>query len=121
MVRSTFMLWILAVIVLLLGAIVFFGDDREFSDTFMTYCQEYSETDIDNIAQITNWFPGSEAECVKALECLDNQMSVSEKEYENTFANMIGEFSDPMAYLVAQCVDKRAWIVFVAQRPYLRD
>ena len=106
---------------LLIGMIVFSSDDQGFAETFMTYCQEYETEITDNVAQITDWFPSTVEDCVKALECLDGNMSTSEMKYENQFALIIGEFSDPMAYRIAQCVDIRAWERFLLYWPDLRS
>ena len=92
------------------------SNDQEFSYRFMSYCLDDTRTEIDNIGQMTDWFPGSPSNCDSAFKCVKARLSVDEREYENTFLKLVGEYSDPMADLIVQCVDPQVWSAVIAQR-----
>jgi hypothetical protein len=81
------------------------GDDDEgLRGTFMSYCQHGGRIDVDSVTQQTDWFPGSLSTCQQALRCIEGRLSKSDRDYENTFYQLVGEFSDPMADVVVGCI-----------------
>ena len=77
----------------------------------MTYCQVGTNRDGEIVANFTDWFPSSSSACGRALVCVEERLSLSDLKYENTFFKLVGEFSDPLAYVIVQCVDPPAWEV----------
>jgi len=81
------------------------GDDDEgLRGTFMSYCQHGGRIDVDSVTKQTDWFPGSLSTCQQALRCIEDRLSKSDRDYENSFYQLAGEFSDPMADVVVGCI-----------------
>ena len=79
--------------------------DGELQDTFMSYCQFGGRIEVDSVGEDTDWFPGTRSTCNSALRCIEERLPQGQFEYENTFYDLVGEFSDPMAKLIVGCVD----------------
>ena len=81
------------------------GDDDEgLRGTFMSYCQYGGRYDLDSVTQQTDWFPGSLSTCTQAWRCIEDRLPESDRDWENDFYQLIGEFSDPMADVVVDCI-----------------
>jgi len=79
--------------------------DGKLQDTFMSYCQFGGITELDNIKEATDWFPGTLLTCRSALLCIEERFPQDQFGYEYTFYNLVGEFSDPMTEVVVGCVE----------------
>lgn len=79
--------------------------DGELQDTFMSYCQFGGRIEVDSVTETTDWFPGTRSTCRSALRCIEERLPQDQFEYENTFYDLVGEFSDPMAEVVVGCVE----------------
>ena len=79
--------------------------DGGLQDTFMSYCQFGGRIEVDSVAEDTDWFPGTRSACTSALRCIEERLPQDQFEYENTFYDLVGEFSDPMAKIIVGCVE----------------
>ena len=95
----------LALAISLFGISSCASGDGELQDTFMSYCQFGGRIEVDSVAEDTDWFPGTRSTCNSALRCIEERLPQGQFEYENTFYDLVGEFSDPMAKLIVGCVD----------------
>ena len=95
----------LALTISLFGISSCAAGDGKLQDTFMSYCQFGGRIELDNIKEATDWFPGTRLACRSALLCIEERLPQDQFGWENTFYDLVGEFSDPMTEVVVGCVE----------------
>jgi hypothetical protein len=103
--NSVGLLGVLALAISLFGISSCAASDGDLQETFMSYCQFGGRIEVDSVAEGTGWFPGTRSTCRSALRCIEERLPQDQFEYENTFYDLVGEFSDPMAEVIVGCVE----------------
>tara|TARA_B110000116_G_C16235515_1_gene315609 strand:- start:21 stop:467 length:447 start_codon:yes stop_codon:yes gene_type:complete len=116
--NSVGLLGILALAISLFGISSCAASDGDLQETFMSYCQFGGRIEVDSVVEAialrraragvavgTGWFPGTRSTCRSALRCIEERLPQDQFEYENTFYDLVGEFSDPMAEVIVGCVE----------------
>ena len=103
--NSTGFVGILALAISVFGVSSCAAGDGDLQSTFMSYCQFGGRIEVDHIKEATDWFPGTHSTCISALRCIEERLPQDQFEYENSFYDLVGEFSDPMAKIIVGCVE----------------